>query len=129
MASGSSPTEPGTGDESNFAVEKLAEYQELARFNTSLTKTQFGTMPVSQARENTEAVAREILPFFKDDEPSTKASVALAQADLVAIQLHSALSPFRHGARPYLGLTQPMMSAYFFSGKSQRQLVAQFSAG
>ena len=56
--------------------EKLAEYQELACFNTPLTKTQFGTMPVSQVRENTEAVAREVLPFFKVDEQSTKASAA-----------------------------------------------------
>jgi alkanesulfonate monooxygenase SsuD/methylene tetrahydromethanopterin reductase-like flavin-dependent oxidoreductase (luciferase family) len=46
--------------------EKLEEYQALARFNTSLTKTQFGTMSVAQARENTAAVAEEILPHFRD---------------------------------------------------------------
>ena len=32
--------------------EKLAEYQDLAGFNTSLTKTQFGTMPNEMARAN-----------------------------------------------------------------------------
>jgi alkanesulfonate monooxygenase SsuD/methylene tetrahydromethanopterin reductase-like flavin-dependent oxidoreductase (luciferase family) len=46
--------------------QKLAEFQELAGFNTSLTKTQFGTMPIEQARANTEAVAREVLPYFQD---------------------------------------------------------------
>lgn len=55
----------------NTVREKLAEYQELARFNTSLTKTQFGTMPVAQARENTAAVAQEILPYFKDEASSS----------------------------------------------------------
>ncbi len=53
----------------NTVREKMAEYQELARFNTSLTKTQFGTMSVAQARSNTAAVAEEILPYFKDATP------------------------------------------------------------
>lgn len=52
----------------NTVRERLAEYQEMARFNTSLTKTQFGTMSVAQARENTAAVAKEVLPYFKDDD-------------------------------------------------------------
>jgi alkanesulfonate monooxygenase SsuD/methylene tetrahydromethanopterin reductase-like flavin-dependent oxidoreductase (luciferase family) len=60
----------------NTVREKLAQYQELARFNTSLTKTQFGTMPVSQARENTAAVAQEILPYFKDEGSASDASAA-----------------------------------------------------
>jgi hypothetical protein len=46
--------------------ETLARYQELAGFNTSLTKTQFGTMPLEQARANTAAVAEEILPHFRE---------------------------------------------------------------
>src|SRR6202040_3918281 len=41
--------------------EKLAEYQDLAGFNTSLTKTQFGTMPDDMARANMTAIAEEIL--------------------------------------------------------------------
>ena len=31
----------------NTVREKLAEYQDLAGFNTSLTKTQFGTLPTT----------------------------------------------------------------------------------
>lgn len=54
--------------------EKLEEYQTLARFNTSLTKTQFGTMSVAQARENTAAVAEEILPHFQDKQPAGAAA-------------------------------------------------------
>ncbi|MEQ9121666.1 MAG: hypothetical protein RIM80_03765, partial [Alphaproteobacteria bacterium] len=54
--------------------EKLEEYQALARFNTSLTKTQFGTMSVAQARENTAAVAEEILPHFQDKQPAGAAA-------------------------------------------------------
>ena len=42
--------------------EKLAEYQDLAGFNTSLTKTQFGTLPNDMARANMTAIAEEILP-------------------------------------------------------------------
>jgi len=49
--------------------EKLAEYQDLAGFNTSLTKTQFGTMPNEMARANMTAIAEEILPAFRDRLP------------------------------------------------------------
>ena len=42
----------------NTVREKLAEYQDLAGFNTSLTKTQFGTMPNDMARANMTAIAR-----------------------------------------------------------------------
>jgi alkanesulfonate monooxygenase SsuD/methylene tetrahydromethanopterin reductase-like flavin-dependent oxidoreductase (luciferase family) len=45
--------------------DKLEQYQELAGFNTSLTKTQFGTMPSSQARSNAAAIAEEIIPYFR----------------------------------------------------------------
>ena len=45
--------------------QKLAEYQELAGFNTSLTKTQFGTLPADMTRANMEAIAEEILPVFQ----------------------------------------------------------------
>ena len=56
--------------------EKLAEYQDLAGFNISLTKTQFGTMPHAMARENQIAVAEEILPYFRDRTPQKKAVAA-----------------------------------------------------
>jgi len=36
----------------NTVREKLAEYQDLAGFNTSLTKTQFGTLPADMTRAN-----------------------------------------------------------------------------
>jgi alkanesulfonate monooxygenase SsuD/methylene tetrahydromethanopterin reductase-like flavin-dependent oxidoreductase (luciferase family) len=50
----------------NTVREKLAEYQDLARFNTSLTKTQFGTMPNEMARDNIAAIAEEVIPYFRD---------------------------------------------------------------
>jgi alkanesulfonate monooxygenase SsuD/methylene tetrahydromethanopterin reductase-like flavin-dependent oxidoreductase (luciferase family) len=53
----------------NTVREKLAEYQDLAGFNTSLTKTQFGTLPDDMARANMAAVAEEILPHFRDRLP------------------------------------------------------------
>ena len=49
--------------------ERLAEYQDLAGFNTSLTKTQFGTMPDDMTRANMAAIAQEILPHFRDRLP------------------------------------------------------------
>jgi alkanesulfonate monooxygenase SsuD/methylene tetrahydromethanopterin reductase-like flavin-dependent oxidoreductase (luciferase family) len=49
----------------NTVREKLAEYQDLAGFNTSLTKTQFGTMPNDMALANMTAIAEEILPHFR----------------------------------------------------------------
>ncbi len=49
--------------------QKLAEYQDLAGFNTSLTKTQFGTLPNEMARANMTAIAEEILPHFRDRAP------------------------------------------------------------
>jgi alkanesulfonate monooxygenase SsuD/methylene tetrahydromethanopterin reductase-like flavin-dependent oxidoreductase (luciferase family) len=56
--------------------EKLAEYQDLAGFNTSLTKTQFGTMPNEMARANMTAIAEEILPHFRDREPQSASKAA-----------------------------------------------------
>jgi alkanesulfonate monooxygenase SsuD/methylene tetrahydromethanopterin reductase-like flavin-dependent oxidoreductase (luciferase family) len=53
----------------NTVREKLAEYQDLAGFNTSLTKTQFGTLPDDMARANMTAIAEEILPHFRDRLP------------------------------------------------------------
>jgi alkanesulfonate monooxygenase SsuD/methylene tetrahydromethanopterin reductase-like flavin-dependent oxidoreductase (luciferase family) len=53
----------------NTVREKLAEYQDLAGFNTSLTKTQFGTMGDAQARTNMAAIAEEVLPHFRDRLP------------------------------------------------------------
>ncbi|HWL06268.1 MAG TPA: LLM class flavin-dependent oxidoreductase [Xanthobacteraceae bacterium] len=53
----------------NTVREKLAEYQDLAGFNTSLTKTQFGTMPNDMVVANMHAIAEEILPAFKDRPP------------------------------------------------------------
>ncbi|MCC6006401.1 MAG: LLM class flavin-dependent oxidoreductase [Rhodobacteraceae bacterium] len=49
--------------------EKLEEYQDLAGFNTSITKTQFGTMPTEMARDNITAVATEVIPHFRDRLP------------------------------------------------------------
>jgi alkanesulfonate monooxygenase SsuD/methylene tetrahydromethanopterin reductase-like flavin-dependent oxidoreductase (luciferase family) len=49
--------------------ERLAEYQDLAGFNTSLTKTQFGTLPDDMARANILAMAEEVLPHFQDRRP------------------------------------------------------------
>jgi alkanesulfonate monooxygenase SsuD/methylene tetrahydromethanopterin reductase-like flavin-dependent oxidoreductase (luciferase family) len=56
--------------------EKLAEYQDLAGFNTSLTKTQFGTLPNEMARANMTAIAEEILPHFRErvPQPAPKAA-------------------------------------------------------
>ena len=53
----------------NTVREKLAEYQDLAGFNTSLTKTQFGTLPDDMTRANMQAIAQEILPHFRDRVP------------------------------------------------------------
>ena len=53
----------------NTVREKLAEYQDLAGFNTSLTKTQFGTLPDDMTRANMVAIAEEILPRFRDRLP------------------------------------------------------------
>ncbi len=50
----------------NTVRERLAEYQELAGFNTSLTKTQFGTLPADMTRANMDAIAREVLPYFQE---------------------------------------------------------------
>ena len=60
----------------NTVREKLAEYQDLAGFNTSLTKTQFGTMADDQARANMTAIAEEILPHFRDRLPQGKRQAA-----------------------------------------------------
>jgi alkanesulfonate monooxygenase SsuD/methylene tetrahydromethanopterin reductase-like flavin-dependent oxidoreductase (luciferase family) len=56
--------------------QKLAEYQDLAGFNTSLTKTQFGTLPNDMARANMTAIAEEILPHFRDRAPQPASKVA-----------------------------------------------------
>jgi alkanesulfonate monooxygenase SsuD/methylene tetrahydromethanopterin reductase-like flavin-dependent oxidoreductase (luciferase family) len=53
----------------NTVREKLAAYQDMAGFGISLTKTQFGTMPHAMVQENQEAIAREILPHFRDRMP------------------------------------------------------------
>ena len=53
----------------NTVREKLAAYQDMAGFGISLTKTQFGTMPHKMVQENQIAIAREVLPYFKDRLP------------------------------------------------------------
>ena len=53
----------------NTVREKLAAAQDRARFNISLTKTQFGTMPHELVKENQIAIAEEILPYFRDRLP------------------------------------------------------------
>jgi len=60
----------------NTVREKLAEYQDLAGFNTSLTKTQFGTLPDDMARANMVAIAEEILPHFRNRLPQGKQAAA-----------------------------------------------------
>jgi hypothetical protein len=63
----------------NTVREKLAEYQDLAGFNTSLTKTQFGTLPNDMTRANMEAIAQEILPHFRDRLPQGRQQAAAAE--------------------------------------------------
>ena len=60
----------------NTVREKLAEYQDLAGFNTSLTKTQFGTMDDAMTRANMNAIAEEILPHFRERLPQGKRQAA-----------------------------------------------------
>ena len=60
----------------NTVREKLAACQDRARFNISLTKTQFGTMPHALVTENQIALAEEILPFFRDRQPQTPRAAA-----------------------------------------------------
>jgi alkanesulfonate monooxygenase SsuD/methylene tetrahydromethanopterin reductase-like flavin-dependent oxidoreductase (luciferase family) len=60
----------------NTVREKLAEYQDLAGFNTSLTKTQFGTLPDDMTRANMAAVAEEILPHFRNRLPQGRQQAA-----------------------------------------------------
>jgi hypothetical protein len=59
--------------------EKLADYQDLAGFNTSLTKTQFGTLPNDMAQANMHAIAQEILPAFRTRLPQGKEQQAAAE--------------------------------------------------
>ena len=60
----------------NTVREKLAEYQDLAGFNTSLTKTQFGTLPDDMTRANMTAIAEEILPHFRNRLPQGRRQAA-----------------------------------------------------
>jgi alkanesulfonate monooxygenase SsuD/methylene tetrahydromethanopterin reductase-like flavin-dependent oxidoreductase (luciferase family) len=59
--------------------EKLAAYQDLAGFGISLTKTQFGTLPADMTRANMDAVAQEVLPYFKDRLPASWKAKAAAE--------------------------------------------------
>lgn len=45
--------------------QRLAEYEDMAGFGTSLTKTQFGTLPDDMTRANMQAISEEILPHFQ----------------------------------------------------------------
>lgn len=49
----------------NTVRERLAEYQQLAGFNTALVKTQFGTLPADMTRQNMDAIAEEIFPHMQ----------------------------------------------------------------
>ena len=60
----------------NTVREKLAACQDRARFNISLTKTQFGTMPHALVTENQIAIAEEILPYFRDRQPQRPRAAA-----------------------------------------------------
>ena len=59
--------------------QRLAENQDLAGFGISLTKTQFGSMPHEMALENQQAVAEEVLPYFKDRVPERSGKQAAAE--------------------------------------------------
>ncbi len=63
----------------NTVREKLAASQDLAGFGTSLTKCQFGTLPADMTRANMEAVAQEVLPYFRDRLPSPVSERAAAE--------------------------------------------------
>ncbi len=60
----------------NTVREKLAAYQDLAGFGISLTKTQFGTMPHAMVQENQIAIAKEVLPYFKNRLPQPHVKAA-----------------------------------------------------
>ncbi len=60
----------------NTVREKLAAYQDLAGFGYSLTKTQWGTMPHSMVTENQHAIAKEVLPYFRDRMPQPHPKIA-----------------------------------------------------
>jgi alkanesulfonate monooxygenase SsuD/methylene tetrahydromethanopterin reductase-like flavin-dependent oxidoreductase (luciferase family) len=59
--------------------ERLAEYQDLAGFGTSLTKTQFGTLPRDMTKANMEAIAEEVLPYFRERVPQKQEEKVPAQ--------------------------------------------------
>src|SRR5262249_36030908 len=59
--------------------EKLAAYQDLAGFNTSLTKAQFGTLPDDMTRANMAGIAEEIIPQFRDRVPEEQQPAAAEQ--------------------------------------------------
>ncbi len=61
------------------AREARGRYQDLAGFNTSLTKTQFGTLPAEMVKANQEAIAAEVLPYFRDRTPQPARQPAAAQ--------------------------------------------------
>jgi alkanesulfonate monooxygenase SsuD/methylene tetrahydromethanopterin reductase-like flavin-dependent oxidoreductase (luciferase family) len=63
----------------NTVREKLAASQDLAGFGTSLTKCQFGTLPADMTRANMDAVAEEVLPYFRDRVPSPAPARAAAE--------------------------------------------------
>jgi alkanesulfonate monooxygenase SsuD/methylene tetrahydromethanopterin reductase-like flavin-dependent oxidoreductase (luciferase family) len=60
--------------------ERLAEYQDLAGFGTSLTKTQFGTLPAEMVKANQEAIAAEVLPYFRERAPAPAKEAAATAA-------------------------------------------------
>jgi alkanesulfonate monooxygenase SsuD/methylene tetrahydromethanopterin reductase-like flavin-dependent oxidoreductase (luciferase family) len=60
--------------------ERLAEYQDLAGFGTSMTKTQFGTLPADMVKANQEAIAAEVLPHFRERVPTPRKEAAAAAA-------------------------------------------------
>jgi alkanesulfonate monooxygenase SsuD/methylene tetrahydromethanopterin reductase-like flavin-dependent oxidoreductase (luciferase family) len=62
----------------NTVRERMAEFQDLAGFNTVLVKTQFGTLPADMTRANIEAVAEELLPHFRDREPKVLTAATVA---------------------------------------------------
>ncbi len=63
----------------NTVREKLAQYQDMAGFGIITTKCQFGTLPADMTRANMDAVAQEVLPYFRDREPNLAPARAAAE--------------------------------------------------
>ena len=75
--------------------------QKLAGFNTSLTKTQFGTLPADMTRANMDAIAREVLPYFLERGSPEQAATATGETGVIypgeSLGLVANLRPYASG--------------------------------